>query len=640
MMCGIFGTFSTFDASSVMDQLMRGAQRSLEHRGPDANNIATFDISKFTETKNAKLSIGHTRLSIIDLSDHASQPMQSTDGFKTIVFNGEIYNYKELRTELELRGKSFRTQSDTEVLLSAWEVWGTGCLSMLKGMFAFALFDEKEGKLFLARDAFGIKPLFYSYQNEKLCFASEIPALGILLDSDLKLDLQSTYDYLVFGKYDSSQKTFLRNIENLLPGHLIEFDFSNPKELRQVRWWWPSIRERSDISFNDAAKKLRSLFLDSVRIHLRSDVPIGAALSGGIDSSAVVCAIRHLEPNLPIHTFSYVAGDAVINEEKWIDIVNSSVRAIPHKVTIQASDLKYDLDDLINAQGEPFSSTSIYAQYKVFEAARKAGIVVMLDGQGADELLAGYEGYPEACFLSLVEKREWVNLGKFFQNWAAWPGRSKLRAFLKLCAALTPEYLKGNARRLLGEQPKPDWLNAQVFADHDIQIKYLGDNTLTEEGRGRRLSEKLRNTLSGSGLQMLLRHADRNSMHWSIESRVPFLTTEIAEFLLALPERYLVSDKGATKHLFRTAMRGIVPDKILDRTDKIGFETPEEAWLLSTGSSFEKLYEAKADFGILNSGFVPFCLKKVSARKGYSKYTTWRLVNFSRWSNMNRVQID
>jgi len=389
-MCGILGVF-TNEISENFEYNFQKSLKLLNHRGPDDSGLNIFT------TNGGILAIGQTRLSIIDLTSSGHQPMQTDDGRYSIVFNGEIYNYIELREELKKEGYIFKTNSDTEVLLNAWIEWGLDGVVKYNGMFSFAVYDVLNNSITLVRDAFGIKPLFYCLNDNKLYFSSEINALISLLPSAPNLNYQQAYNYLVWGKYDNDEQTFYKNIYHLKPSHSLTIKLKDyvdgKKSMLPERWWWPSIKEQ-DISFNVAAKKVREIFLENIRLQLRSDVSIGAALSGGIDSSAIVCAIRYLEPEMPIHTFSYISDDESISEEKWVDIINNYVDAISHKVKAGSDDLIQNLDKLIKTQGEPFGSSSIYAQYKVFETVREAGITVILDGQGADELFAGYSGYP------------------------------------------------------------------------------------------------------------------------------------------------------------------------------------------------------------------------------------------------------
>lgn len=639
-MCGILGFF-TIDPFTDFEQRIEDSIDALHHRGPDEQNREQYSVVGGT------LVFGHARLSIIDLSPGGRQPKHSDDGRFSLIFNGEIYNYKELRRELESHGVAFHTNSDTEVLLACWKLWGAGCLPKLRGMFAFLMLDRQDKTLTCVRDAFGIKPLFYHLNNRALVIASELPPLLKLIPHKPRLNHQRAIEYLFHDRYDTDDKTFFEGISQLQPGYLIEIQLDafsqasregkQPPPQTARRWWYPNIEERRDLTFSQAAEQLREMFLENIRLHLRSDVPLGAALSGGIDSSAVVCAIRKQEPDLPIQTFSFVARGSPVDEESWIDLVNSQVNAIPHKVFIEPNDIVNDLDDLILAQGEPFGGTSIYAQYRVFKLAKEHGVIVTLDGQGADELLAGYHGYHDARMLSMIERGEFGKLTEFVHGWSQWPGRSlgySVRTALRQILPNGVTKLERNLRR----NPALDWIDLKALDSLGIQNPALQNGTgnwsRQPEARGRRLAESLRAALTGNGLGALLRHGDRNSMRWSIESRVPFLTNDMAEFLLTMPEHYLVSDKGETKYLLRKAMRGIVPDIILDRKDKIGFATPEGSWLKSIGDKALGWIQSAERVRFLHPEPMRESLRKVLGGQAPFTQPTWRFLNFCRWLDL------
>lgn len=577
-----------------------------------------------------ELGLGHRRLSVIDLSSGGHQPMYSADRRFSLVYNGEIYNYETLREELAQLGVPFRSVSDTEVLLAAWERWGSDCLPKLVGMFAFVITDHARGTMTCVRDAFGIKPFYYSYTNNGLSFASELPAAVALRDNGASLNLQRTYDYLVHGDYDSRPDTFVAGIEQLEPGKFLVLDLKTGALNKPAAWWTPSIRAASKLSFKDATEQLRTLFLDSVRLHLRSDVPLGTALSGGIDSSAVVCAMRHVAPDAPIHTFSFIAKDSPVSEEEWVDVVNARVGAQAHKVYVEADELANDLDDMILAQGEPFGSTSIYAQYRVFKLAKESGITVTLDGQGADELLAGYQGYPGKRVHSMLDQFEFARAGRFLRNWAQWPGRSLSRGIQASIAEYLDGPLYNGARGLVGNGSRPNWIDTHQLQEQGVQIRFPRQ-TPEQTLRGRRLMADLAHAATRQGLPMLLRHGDRNSMRFSVESRVPFLTTGIADFLLSLPEHYLISEQGETKHIFRAAMRGIVPDAILDRRDKIGFATPEQKWLLHLADKARAWLKEDNDIAFLDQGRIVEEFDRILSGRSAFSWQAWRWINFYRW---------
>jgi asparagine synthase (glutamine-hydrolysing) len=631
-MCGLFGYFSTDPLidQGVLNAKLKAAQRALHRRGPDDCGLETFITHRGNNLPEATLALGHTRLSIIDISSAGHQPMKSADGRYAMVFNGEIYNYKELCGELKAQGYQFTSASDTEVLLAAWAAWGSSCLSRLAGMFAFAVLDRQDATLTCVRDAFGIKPFFYAEADEEFVFASEAPALIALRSDPPDLNWRSAYDYLVHGDYDSSEATFFDGVLQLRPGHLLVVDLVNRLPASPKRWWVPVTRERYDLSFAEAAEQLRGLFLQSVRLHLRSDVPVGAALSGGVDSSAVICAMRHIEQDLPIHTFSYIASGSAVSEEVWVDRINRHVGATPHKMDVSADELANGLDDMIRAQGEPFGSTSIYAQYRVFHLARQAGVTVMLDGQGADEMMAGYNGYPGQRLRSLIETGRLAEAVSFLDEWSKWPGRSRIDGAKRLAAEMTGGWLYELLRTMNGSNALPSWINGQPLVERGV-IGHFPRRRPTQTEAGRRVVAELASSLTQRGLPALLRHGDRNSMRFSVESRVPFLTLDIVNLLLSLPESYLISAKGETKHIFRAAMRGIVPDDVLDRRDKIGFATPEQAWLISMADRVRGWLREDLRLPFFNQAEVLREFELIVAGKKAFSWQVWRWINFCRW---------
>ncbi len=647
-MCGIFGwipssPYQRGDIPAIADALFS----SLAHRGPDDRGWAAFAPdgrllgTEKAHTASAEypcaLLLGQTRLSIIDLSSAGHQPMHSSDGRYTLVYNGEIYNYLELREELKALGCEFHSDTDSEVLLWALITWGKSCLSRFKGMFAFAFFDSHSGNLFCARDPFGIKPFFWAAQDGGFAFASELPTLlrfpGIARD----LDWTAAYNFLLVGREGVGPETMLRDIFQLPPAHYLEINIKNKAQPRIERWWQVSLPEPRRISFADAAVEMRERFLESVRLHLRSDVPLGVALSGGIDSSAVLCAVRRLEPDADLHAFSYVAAEnSAISEERWVDMAASAAGATVHKTAPTALEMAADMDDLILKLGEPFNSTGLYAQYRVNKLVRERGVVVLLNGEGGDETLGGYYGYPDERMRSLIGQGHILEAARFLRATTRWPGRDAKHIMLRVAKAWLPGWVEPLGRALAGKTPAPDWLNIDAVRSHSAARFLSRDSGIYNSPD--KVRETLANALTWAGLPNLLRYGDRAAMAFSIENRVPFLTADFADFCLSLPEEYLVDRQGCSKAVFREAMRGLVPDAILDRRDKIGFESPEREWLVSLSPWVqETMAAASAGQTMIHTGnALRLWQDTIEGRRSFSG-VIWRICVFLRWKSLLNI---
>jgi asparagine synthase (glutamine-hydrolysing) len=613
----------------------------LHHRGPDDRGWLTLDRSGTRTGSDPEALAGdvvllHTRLSILDLSEAGHQPMSTPDGRFHLCFNGEIYNYVELRRELESRGREFVSGSDTEVLLAAWAEWGAATLERLIGMFAFALVDAERRMLVLARDHFGIKPLYYAPLGDRLAFASEIAPLLALPGVDRRGDPQRIYDYLRFARIDDEAQTMFAAIRQIQPGHYVELPLDQPSRVVQRRYWELQPDPVDGLSLDEAASYLRELFLDNVRLHLRSDVPVGAAFSGGVDSSANVTAMRSLSgPELELHTFSYVADDPAVSEEQWMKLVARETGVVAHTVEATPEDLKADLDRLIEVQGEPFGGTSIYAQYRVFQLAREAGIKVMLDGQGADELFAGYRYYLPDRVAGLLSRGRLVTAYRLLSALSDLPAANPVEVGASALRSVVPFASRSFVRNLAGRPLLPDWLDRSWLAAHDVAV--------AEPWRRVRGNLQAFRIASVNGnLRTLLRHEDRNSMASSIESRVPFLTPALAAFAAGMPDDYLIAPDGTGKLVLKRSLRGLVPAPILDRRDKIGFATPEASWLRTLEPWIEDVFasDAAQHAGPLRVADARRCWQEM--RDGARQFDpmAWRWLNLIRWVDRFAVELE
>jgi asparagine synthase (glutamine-hydrolysing) len=637
--CGLFGVVGA--PPGLLEEAFVGELLSmLHHRGPDDRGWLTLDregvrTGSRPDDLAGDVVLLHTRLAILDLSPAGHQPISTADGRFHLSFNGEIYNYLELRRELQSLGHQFTSGTDTEVLLEAWAEWGPAVLPRLVGMFAFSLVDAERRVVVLARDPFGIKPLYYGAFDTSLAFASEIPPLLELRGLSRRANPQRVYDYLRFGRIDHGAETMFAAVRQVEPGHYLEVPLDAPHRTLDREYWALEPQVFDGLSLDSAADRLRELFLDSVRLHLRSDVPVGAAFSGGVDSSANVTAMRRLSaPDFELHTFSYVADDPVLSEQKWMQLVARETGVVAHLVEASPQELLHDLDRLIEIQAEPFGGTSIYAQYRVFRRAREAGIKVMLDGQGADELFAGYRHYLPDRLAGLLAKGRLMSAARLLTALSSLPEANPSGTLARTLGHSLPEAVQGSARRLTRYRLVPEWLDEEWLAQRDVRLTDPGRTTYGSLARYR--IDTVRN-----GLRELLRYEDRNSMAASIESRVPFLTPALAEFAAGLPDDYLIAPDGTGKLVLRQGLRGLVPDPILDRRDKIGFATPEASWLRTLAPWIEEVFgsDAARTVGPLRVSEARRVWQEMSTGKRPIDAVAWRWLNLIRWKDRFAVEI-
>lgn len=633
-MCGILGSVLTHKSSEISSKFSLGLDL-IHRRGPDDKGLALYNADF------GAVYLGHTRLSILDLSPLGHQPMSSKDYRYHIVFNGEIYNYIELRQQLSSLGHLFITDSDTEVLLTAWQEWGADCLPRLDGMFAFVIFDSRNGTLTCARDPFGIKPFYYSAEPNAFCFSSDVNALRGILPTAPQLNLERALTYLVRGTYDTGSDTFFSGIEQILPGSVLTICFDSSKQslvYNSQRWYTVDLRENQQITFEQAKEQVREEFLSSVKKQLRSDVPVGAALSGGVDSSSIICAIRYLDKSLPINSFSYIASGSPVSEEKWIDLVVDKAKLNPHKVEFSEQQSLTDLTEFITAHGEPLAGLSFYAEFNVYRLAKASGIKVMLDGHGADEVIGGYKGYPGMRVQSLIERHEFLDAAKFLRNWSAWPENDARTACIALLQGVNGALqLSKRGLPFLGAEMvnviKPEY--TKLLSEASIPNDYTQKKFLA----GRALVSKLLDELTTASCPPQLKGADRSAMWQSIENRVPFLSPSFVQCALSMPEEFLVSKGGQSKYLFREAMRGLVPDQILDRRDKIGYAAKQGMKLPMTKELKAQLDDGFDRLPFLNrdNAMSLLCNADGSIRLDGS---AWRLFNLLRWVSIYNVSFD
>lgn len=621
-MCGICGQIN-FSKTLASEENIRLMMQKMKHRGPD--DEGTYF--------NNNIGLGFVRLSIIDLSASGHQPMFSKDGKYVIVYNGEIYNYLELREELKDEFV-FTTGTDTEVLLAAYSKWGEECMHHFNGMFSFVIYNIETGDIFGARDRFGVKPFYYFIDQNQFYFASEVNTLLCVLPEAPKVNEKIVYDYLVHNSCSLVGETFFANIQKL--DHGCCFNIKNNKF--STRKWYHLQNKISNKTIN--AEEYLTYLEQSVLFRLRSEVPVGVCLSGGLDSSAITSLLLHQgfcndkenalthnqnqsdkKSNGSLNTFSVVFNKGEKGDEsEYIDEYKSLISKM-HSVKLTHEDFFNDINTLIESHAEPFRSTSIYAQYKVMDLA-KGKAVVLLDGQGADEQLAGYTYFFGFYFKELFLNFKW---GKLWQEYRSYLKNHKNNYAIKVFLFLMlPVFLKKIAKRYKNSSS----LNKAFKNKHQDTSTFIKNNF--ESGS---LKQSMINHFDYK-LEELLRWEDINSMHFSIESRVPFLDFNLVEATLSLPLDSIIKN-GTTKHILREAMKGILPEKIRMRQDKIGFQTPEDEWFKT--EKFKKMIleilesESFAKRGYVDSKKAIHLYKQHLNDKINISMDIWKWINLELW---------
>jgi asparagine synthase (glutamine-hydrolysing) len=560
-MCGIAGIIQT-DVTGYTKEHLQKMTDALAHRGPDGEGR--------WEDPSGHALLGHRRLSIIDLTEAGCQPMSYLDRY-TIIHNGEVYNYIELKEELAKKNYSFRTQTDTEVIVAAYDCWKDDCVTHFDGMFAFAIWDRRDKILFAARDRFGEKPFFYHIGKQTLLFGSEMKALwaaGVERTANLKM----LFNFITIGYTDNpadAGETFFENISKLPPATTLRFSPGDKAPLLQQYWEIDPGLEDKKISDEEALERFQFLFNRSVQRRLRSDVTLGTSLSGGLDSSAVVAMMK--TAGLPhSKTFTAVFPGFEKDESAYSKQVAGQFGLEQFTTSVTEEDLLNDWQKISNHQEEPFGSASIVAQYKIYALAKQQDVKVLLDGQGADETLAGYPKYYKWYWQELFRKRK-LSASKELRS-AKEAGINESFNYKNMIAAYFPGFatVVMENQYLLKAIRQPD-LTRDFVRLQSKEAYYTTPDHFTLNGA-------LHFNTCVHGLEELLRYADRNAMAHGREIRLPFLSHELVEFIFSLPAHYKIRD-GWTKWILRKTMEKKLPGAIAWRRDKVGFEPPQKRWM-------------------------------------------------------------
>lgn len=665
-MCGLAGMIRT-DLKTVDCAVLEQMTNSLRHRGPDDEGYLLIDLptgsaeprhgndtvesvrattKHLSESQEVKPTggLGWRRLAIIDPSPTGHQPMSNPEGTLWLIFNGEVYNYAELRKVLEEKGHQFHTATDTEVILHSYQEWGEECLQRFNGMWGLAIWDTVKKQLFCARDRFGVKPFYYFWDGKTFLFASEIKSILKHPLIRRKPNPNAVYDFLLYGLTDHTGETFFQTIHQIPPGHLLTVrcapDATGASGMMSLRSYY-ELAHTIDLGgyYEDIcsrnATRLRQLLHDCVKLRLRTDVPIGSCLSGGLDSSAIVTIANRLmfprfgggavDPSLigeHQKTFTAAYNESECDERKFANEIIRHTSCAAHFVFPDAETLWKEIERLVYHQEEPFGSTSIFAQWSVMKLARENNVTVLLDGQGGDELLAGYEHYYPFFYAQLAKAGRLNELLDEFRANESMQTKTLVNMF---SFPLLRKFSKFLPPKLLPRAYYFDSLNQGFlhdFAWRDGQFKRTNDN----------LQERLWEDETRYNLQQLLRYEDRNSMAFSIEARVPFIDYRLVEYIMALPAVYKIHD-GWTKYLLRRSMQGLLPEKVQWRKDKKGFVTPEVHWLRASQDQLDHLF---ADEPLRSNEFVdPAALVKNVRQLLFSRRAKsselWRLISLELW---------
>ncbi len=640
-MCGIAGIIST---ASFDGRLLKEMSALLRHRGPDDEGFALLDehhkwqsfggsdtagelhhLPRLADQQPVTMGFVHRRLSIIDLSVHGHQPVISADGHQVMVFNGEIYNYVELRKEMQESGFTFHTDAEAEVVYRAIRCWGTKAFARFRGMWAIAFADTQINQLWLSRDRFGIKPLYYTELNGKLAFASEIKALIKTGLVPPEVSREKLFEYLTFGSLSKLYDEPFTHLKSVAPGSWTSVDLKTLRTRSERYYHLENAVEEAKQNRPDR-HAFAACFEEAVGLHLRSDVPVGACLSGGLDSSAIVAACSQRMGAGPFPTFTAAFPGNAVDESHYAKMVAESFDNVqPHFITPTAEELVASLDEMIFAQDLPVGSTSVFAQWSVMKLAHSHGIKVLLDGQGADETLGGYYHFAGLRLIGLLRR------GKF----AAF-----VREYQQIKTRFTPAVNTALARTAyyyLPESLQRKLRTNQRLGARFIDPEYLKKWKMTVPARGGKDFESHAMRSIEYGLYELLRYEDRNSMAFGMESRVPFLDHKLVELVLALPESEKLHT-GWTKFPVRHYLSGKVPDAITWRVDKLGFVTPQQDWkaqLTPTLRSYLENYNYPPE---LNAAyFKTLAHSDLSNNAHLSEF--WRAYSVLRWMEVFGVEV-
>jgi asparagine synthase (glutamine-hydrolysing) len=601
-MCGISGIIFKNHTQSATDIALK-MSRAIKHRGPDGegllaisehstipfktsesehfkgSSLAYIPKQEYKEPVNSFAAFAHRRLAIIDLSDTGHQPMCDAAEKIWITYNGEIYNYKELKEELKTLGHTFVSESDTEVIIHSYKQWGQDCVKHFNGMWAFCIYDRNLNKFFASRDRLGVKPFYYIHTEDLFAFASEQKAFikaGLI---EAKMNKRALHSYLLSDELENCPKNFFEGINELWPGQNISFD---PKTHSfTYSFYFERKKIETDVNQTLSDRELIDLtkkeLYHTIQLRMRSDVEVGTCLSGGIDSSAIA-GIMAKQVQKPVHCFTAVFKNGATNEERFADLVSKNISAKHSKTEPSVEEFEKDLDDLIYAVDAPITDTSTYAQFRVMRLAKENGIKVVLDGQGADELFAGYHHH----FISKWDQTLRENGPLCYRKAISESAKSISKPFSFLTKQKTKQYFPGITQS-----------HFKLLKQEFVDLYPIADQNSFESN----VNKQLISDLGYKRLKSFLRCEDRCGMWHGVESRVPYSDdVNLMELMFSFNGKRKIH-KGVSKYFLREAAKDVLPKEIYERTDKVGFETPMRTWVVALlPKMFSEIERANFEF--------------------------------------------
>ena len=578
-MCGLVATIS-FDGRPAEPGVLQRASDSLAHRGPDDSGLSTY----------GPVGFGFRRLAILDLSPAGHQPMETPDGRLAIVFNGEIYNYIELKRELEQLGRSFRSGSDTEVLLQAYDQWGTDCVTRFNGMWAFVIYDRARRRIFASRDRFGVKPLYRWTDGKRMVLASEIKAIVATDWYRPAVNWMVASRFLCRGHLDEDTQTFYKDVDQLAAGSTLEVGLDG--QFRERRFW--STAASADQIPPDPVARFRELFEDAVRLRMRSDVPVGVCLSGGIDSNAIISMMAKLRDDsvpYPLQAFSYIPEE--FSEATYIHESIDRTGATLNVLETSPERLWDLLPKALWHYDEPVHSPTALIGFELMRLAKSRGVTVVLNGQGADEVNAGYHNYFRFHWADLMHQGRFVRAAAEITAY----GRGQGKPVMPLLSQAFGEWMRIEARRVVPRPPQVETVANHPWLTEDVVRQAPPFDT---EQWSASLRETLVRSVEHRPLPLYLRVEDRNSMAHSVEARLPFLDYRLVSLAFSLPSEWKLKAPW-NKHLVRESMKGVIAEGVRTRLDKMGFPTPGRHWF--AGPWYEPMQDLLSSQHLRETGF-------------------------------------